>query len=127
MQSKATGYAVVTGLNEIDPEHYGTSGLLYGCENDAADKHRMLFNLGYNTECFVSRRATAETVIGRLAEIASLAKAGDIVVWSNSSHGTYLPDLNKDDTGAKDEGICLYNQIVVDDQIWELASKFVTG
>jgi len=124
----AHGYALTVGLNSVDPGHYqGWSGKLTACEADAKDMGALLSSHGFKTTTLLTNQATRAAVKGAILSVAKVAKAGDIFVYTNSSHGGQLPDLNGDEDDGKDETICMYDGEIVDDEIYFLLSKFAPG
>lgn len=126
----AIGYHLAVGLNSVDPTHYqGWSGDLVGCENDARDMADVGFDSGFTHQTLLlTKDAVAEHVLSTLKTYCQLAKPGDLVLFTNSSHGGQLPDLNGDEADKMDETIVMYNREVVDDElaaVWSLAKPGV--
>jgi len=124
----ATGYALCTGLNSVDPGHYsGWSGPLTACEFDANDMARLLSRRGFQVTTLLTAAAKRGVVLGKLRELASLAKPGDLVAFTNSSHGGQLPDLNADEDDGADETLCMFDGEIVDDELALIWSLFKPG
>ena len=124
----ATGYALCTGLNSVDPGHYsGWSGPLTACEFDANDMARLLSRRGFQVTTLLTAAAKRGVVLGKLRELASLAKPGDLVAFTNSSHGGQLPDLNADEDDGADETLCMFDGELVDDELFHALGAFAAG
>lgn len=125
---KPKGYALNVGVNVVDPKHYaGWSGPLNACENDARHMSAMLQAKGYETKVLLTKAATRENFFAALGDITAVALPGDIVVVSNSSHGSQVPDYDGDEADCMDETICLYDGQVLDDELEAAWSMFAPG
>ncbi|WP_309140333.1 caspase family protein [Ensifer sp. ENS10] len=123
-----TGRSIHIGLNAVDPDHYaGWSGELGACEFDAEDMHGIATGLGYQAKLLLTRDATRENVIAEIQSAANDLVPGDILFVSYSGHGSQLPDFNGDEDDANDETWCLYDAQLIDDELYELWSKFKEG
>ena len=123
----ATGYTLNIGLNYVDSNHYGGSGRLASCENDALKMREILRKLGFETNLLLTEHATRRNVYNTITNLANKAKKGDIVVISNSSHGSFIPDFNNDEKDGRDETWCLFDAQLIDDEIHFLLCKFKLG
>jgi hypothetical protein len=116
------------GLNQVDPNHYGGwSGQLRACESDARDMTRIAQARGFETKTILTREATADAVTSAISDAAGKLEAGDILFLTNSSHGGQVPDTNGDETDQLDETWVLYDRQLVDDELYDLWSKFAAG
>lgn len=123
-----TGRAITIGLNLVDPGHYaGWSGPLTACEFDARDIAEIANDQGFDVTTLLTTEATRSRVATEIENAAAALKAGDIMLIHYSGHGAYLPDLNGDETDAQDETWCLYDGQLVDDELYNLYSKFQPG
>lgn len=126
--TKAKGYHLGVGLNRVDPNHYaGWDGPLNACEADAIAMSKLLLKLGYESRVVTTRSATRDKVRGHVLDIAAHAQPGDIFIWSNSSHGGQLPDLNGDEADGVDETMCLFDGELTDDEVFDLLCQFQAG
>lgn len=122
------GIAVTTGLNAVDPRHYGGwSGELNACEADAKDMAEIAKSKGFDVKTLLTKDASRKNVIDEISKAAGSLKSGDIFMLSYSGHGGQLPDLNSDEDDAQDETWCLYDSELVDDEIYALLGKFPLG
>jgi metacaspase-1 len=119
------GLALAIGLNSVDPKHYGGwSGDLNACEADARDMAVIAKSMKFSSTTLLTKSATRKNVMAKISGAARTLKAGDIFMLSYSGHGGQLPDLNNDEPDAEDETWCLYNGELVDDELYDLFSKF---
>jgi hypothetical protein len=122
------GYALTIGLNAIDPNHYANfSGKLQGCEADAAAMREIGTSEGFRVRTLMTRDATRKNVLNEISKAAEELKAGDVFLLSYSGHGGQLPDLNGDELDERDETWCLYDGMLVDDEIYSYLKKFAKG
>jgi hypothetical protein len=126
--AKPKARALCVGLNSVDPRHYqGWSGPLSACEYDAQDMSRLLSRKGFDVATLLTAAATRLSVLGKLQELADISMPGDICVFTNSSHGGQLPDLNSDEDDGADETLCMFDGEIVDDELAKVWSLFKPG
>ena len=115
---KSTRRALCVGIN--DYPYAGND--LNGCVNDAKAWAKILsenFNFSSgDIKILLDSQATKKNTLDALKNLLTGAKAGDHLVYTNSSHGSYIADTSGDEP-TYDEIICPYdidaNQIVDDD------------
>ena len=115
---KSTRRALCVGIN--DYPYAGND--LNGCVNDAKAWAKILsenFNFSSgDIKILLDSQATKKNTLDALKNLLAGAKAGDHLVYTNSSHGSYIADTSGDEP-TYDEIICPYdidaNQIVDDD------------
>jgi metacaspase-1 len=129
MTANHKGISLHLGLNHVDPDHYrGWDGELAGCQNDARDLQAIAQGAGFDTTLLLDEQATAEPVKAAIAEVAGALAAGDVFLLTYSGHGSQVPDKNGDETeDGYDETWVLFDRQLVDDELYELWSKFATG
>jgi hypothetical protein len=88
---------------------------------------KMLEAKGFETTVLLTRNATRRNVTTEIKALAMMARPGDIVVVTNSSHGSQLPDSDGTEADGMDETICLYDGQLIDDEIAELWARFKAG
>lgn len=121
-------YALTIGLNSVDPFAYGGwGGQLFGCHNDANDLAEILKDRGFSTRIMLSSQATITDVLAELHDLSVMASAGDLVVISYSGHGAQIADLSNDEPDGLDETWCLYDGMLLDDELHFALSKFKKG
>jgi hypothetical protein len=122
------GISLHVGLNLVDPNHYqGWSGPLTACEADAADMADIAKANGFTPSSLLTKAATRQAVTGAIQRAAAQLARGDIFFLSYSGHGGHLPDLNGDEDDLQDETWCLYDGELLDDENYDLLSKFAEG
>jgi metacaspase-1 len=106
---------------------------LNGCVNDAkAWADLLIKNFGFagsDVKMLFDSDATKANIAAGLKNLLSGAKAGDILVFTNSSHGTYVADKSGDEE-MYDEAMCPYDcadNLIVDDELRELFANVAVG
>jgi metacaspase-1 len=110
--------ALCVGIN--DYPYAGND--LNGCVNDAKAWAEMLTKnfkfASADVQLLLDKQATKKNTLDALKKLLAGAKAGDHLVFTNSSHGSYIADKNGDEE-KYDEIVCPYdiddNEIVDDD------------
>jgi len=72
-----------------------------------------------NVTVLLNAQATKRRILNRLDKLIANAKRGDVLVFTNSSHGTYVADANGDES-RYDEAMCPYDMqksLIVDDEL----------
>lgn len=124
----AKAYGLCIGLNRVDPAHYdGWNGQLAACEADAASMHALLTRKGFDVHCLLTQAATRATILGTVEALAMRAVTGDIVVITNSSHGSQLPDYSGEEDDDMDETTLAYDAEIIDDEWFNLFCGFAAG
>jgi hypothetical protein len=122
------GLSIHIGLNSVDPNHYnGWAGKLNACEADANDMARIASDREFKTTTMLTTKATADAVKKAIGDAAGKLAKGDILFLTYSGHGGQVPDTNGDEADTKDETWVLYDRQLVDDEIYDLYSKFAAG
>ena len=106
---------------------------LNGCVNDARAWAELL--VGHydfpssDVTVITDAEATKSNVIAGIKNLLVGAKAGDVLVFTNSSHGTYVVDTEGDEPGY-DEAMCPYDtadNLLVDDDLRHLFADLPRG
>jgi hypothetical protein len=123
------GMALAIGLNNIDNDyyenHYNLTGVpLPSCENDANDMAGIAVSRNFQVETLCTEAATRENVINGISRAAKTLKPGDIFMLSYSGHGYQVRDENGDEPDKWDETWCLFNDMLIDDELNALFTKF---
>jgi len=85
-------------------------------------------SLDYKAEKLLTEEATREAVIKAISNAAEKLASGDIFFLTYSGHGGQVPDTNGDEPDDhKDETWVLYNGEMVDDELYELYTRFKPG
>lgn len=113
-------HAIFLGLNKVNPKNYaGWDGKLNGCINDVKYFKKLIKLTGFS-EMLLDNKATYENLEKAILYIAQLATINDHTFIIHSGHGASLPDRNGDEIDKKDEAICLFNGMLLDDTFSKL-------
>jgi hypothetical protein len=121
--------ALCVGINDYPYE--GSD--LNGCVNDARAWAELLvehFNFARDSvKLLTDSEATKANMVAGLKDLIAGSQTGDILVFTNSSHGTYVADASGDED-KYDEAICPYDcadNLLVDDELRELFANVAKG
>lgn len=126
----AKGISLHIGLNFVNPDHYGGwDGELKACEFDAKDLKAIADGKGFKSSLLLTAQATTDAVISGILDAAAQLKSGDLFLLTYSGHGGQVPDTNGDekDPGRQDETWVLWDRQLIDDELWDLWSRFKSG
>ena len=123
-----TKKALCVGINDYP---LGEDNDLKGCVNDAKDWSNLLRNHYDFTDVkqLLDSEATKANILSGLKNLLAGASDGDVLVFTNASHGTYLADENKDEPKF-DEALCPYDSdsnLLVDDELRQLFLNIPDG
>lgn len=106
---------------------------LNGCVNDATAWATLLTDhYGFrkpDVKVIVDDQATKRQILAGLKWLLASAKAGDVLVFANSSHGSYIADRDNDEE-KYDEILCphdIADNHIVDDDLRQLISNLPDG
>ncbi|HMS28697.1 MAG TPA: S8 family serine peptidase [Saprospiraceae bacterium] len=124
----ATTYIFALGVDRTEG-NYTTP--LDCCEYDAESvckTFRQYYNIK-NAEYNASSACTTDFFYFKMEQYARKLKKGDTLVLYFSGHGGQVLDLNRDEFRANkfDETICLYDRMLLDDEIHNCFCKFKKG
>ncbi|MDT3677355.1 MAG: caspase family protein [Burkholderiaceae bacterium] len=109
-----------------DPKHR-----LAGCVADARMWFEALSTLGFETTMLTDGDATREAIDREFEKLVTNSRAGDVLVFQYSGHGTHLPDLDADEDDREDEAICPVDfasgALYIDDDIAGVLRKLPDG
>lgn len=122
--------ALCVGIND-----YPIPGAdLNGCVNDAKDWARLLIDhYDFTTSdvtLLLDDQATKKGMVAGLEDLLAGARSGDVLVFTNSSHGSQIPDRSGDEDDSWDEILCPYDvreSPLVDDELRELFESLPRG
>ena len=121
----AKGVSLHIGLNEVDPKVYGDSYKLSGCINDAYAMADIAKKQGYsNIKILLDKEATGVNVVNEIKKTALELQDGDIFFITYSGHGRSVDDVDGDESDGKDETWCLYDGMLLDDNLYKLWLEF---
>ncbi len=114
--------AFCVGINDYP----GEDSDLRGCVNDAEAWATLLtdhFDFpASEIRLLTDAEATKAKILAGLKDLLTGAKAGDVLVFTNSSHGSYLLDRSGDEE-RYDQVVCPYDittNVILDDELREL-------
>lgn len=110
-------WAICAGINDYP----GTNNDLRGCVNDAKAWSDELNRRGFTQiVTLLNNQVTKANIIRNLKNIISKCKDDDVIVFTFSGHGTFVPDRDGDEPDGKDEALCCYDVYLIDDEIRSL-------
>jgi metacaspase-1 len=116
------------GLNAVDAHVYkGWSGPLRGCENDAHAMQAIADAQGFTSRLLLGADATCPNLLTALDRAAAQLAADDLLLLTYSGHGASLPDRSGDEPDQRDEAWCLYDGLLIDDEIHDRLCAFAAG
>jgi hypothetical protein len=126
-----TGFAVIVGLNKVDPKKYnGWEGLVPSRERSVDKMKEILLSMSFlekDITTLKTEQATCQAVQDELIKVGKQAKKGDIVVFYFAGHGGERPDADGNEDTKKDQTLCCYDGALLDDTlggIWSNVSSF---
>lgn len=123
----AFGMSLHIGLNNLDVAAYGEQTVLAGCINDADAMQSLAAGKGFQTRRLTDDGATADEVIAAISDAAGTLRSGDMYFITYSGHGSQVADANDDETDGQDETWCLWDRMLIDDELSQLWSQFQPG
>lgn len=123
-----SGYSLHVGLNHLSAAHYGSDQALKNAVADAEAMRSIALSIGFDTAVLTDANATVGNFAINLNRLASTAVAGDIVFLSYAGHGSNVFDSSGDELAdSLDETWCLYDRMIIDDELYGLYSLFKPG
>ena len=123
------GYSLHIGLNVADPVHYPGIPVLKAAVNDAVFWQSFAQAEGYETKTLHNEAATCDAVKTQLQQYAGTMQPGDILLLTYAGHGGQIPNDKPTgfDNERNDQTWCLYDQQLLDDDIYACFSAFKEG
>lgn len=119
-------YGIFIGLSKLDPVSYNSwEGILLAPLNDVARMNALI--KVDKAWILVDGSATVMNVIETISEVSLKAESSDKVYIYYSGHGASVADNNKDENDGKDETWCLYDGMLLDDDLYKILTYFRTG
>jgi len=116
------------GMNRVNPTHYGSEARLGGCVNDATAMREIATSNGFRATLLTDAQGTSSAILDYLGRAARDLQAGDSLFISYAGHGSQVPDRNNDEApNDKDQTWCVYDRMIVDDELAEYWSRFRSG
>jgi len=128
----AQGIVLTIGLNRVNPAKYGSISPLRGCVNDARDMAKIALAKGFkflpgSSGPLEDSAATRMAVGNYIRAAAEILTDGDIFFVHYSGHGTQVDDTNSDEPDRQDEAWCLFDNIMIDDELRAFWARFKPG
>jgi hypothetical protein len=125
----ARGISLHIGVNEVDLMHYaGVSRRLFSSERDAQAMRHIAERSGFDAlPLLLGDRATYAAVLATIAGAASQVGAGDSFLISFAGHGSQVPDVTGTEPDGRNETWCLYDQQLVEQQLFAALRAFERG
>ena len=123
------GRSIHVGLDAVNPDHYHNRwhGKLRAAESDAAVMQTLAEACGFDAVPLLGPLATAGVVMTALRDAALDLRADDILMLSFAGHGAQVPDRDHDEHDQLDEAWCLFDRMVLDDELTEVFAEFAPG
>ncbi len=122
-----TGYSLHMGLNRVSAAHYGSDQALKNPVADATAMAAIARKCGFEVAQLADANATVGNFARALTGLADKAISGDLVFLSYAGHGSNVFDRNGDETDSLDETWCLYDRMMLDDELYGLYTLFRPG
>ncbi len=127
-----TGQALVFGVNVVDPAGYAGRGLghLTFCEKDATLVAALTKARGFDTQLFTGSAVTKDAMVNGITAAAETLVDGDTFLLYFSGHGNTTDDISGEEAGRgnmRDETLCLFDNQILDDELYAQWQKFNTG
>ncbi|MFE5407373.1 caspase family protein [Microbacterium sp. NPDC056569] len=107
---------------------------LSGCVADADSWGAALDAAGFDVEYLRNEQGTRDGILRAMLDKVSTARDGDIVAIQFAGHGTFVPDLDGDETdtfGPSDEALCPVDfrdgELIVDDDLGAIWDAIPSG
>jgi hypothetical protein len=125
------GLALTIGLGELSPAHYNpVPTKLPACLKDAQAMSKIAHDHGFYKVINLSdSKATRFEVARHIYHASQRLKAGDLFMVTISSHGFTgaIGETADDEETGKDQGWCLYDWMMIDDELYNYWKLFQAG
>jgi len=118
------GISLHIGVNQTFLPNFGK---LNSCINDAISMQNIAQLLSYRSKILKDNEATKQNVINYIQNAADNLSADDIFLLTFSGHGYHNLDLNGDEKDFLDEYWCLFDDKLLDDELYRLWQQFKPG
>jgi hypothetical protein len=104
---------------------------LAGCVKDARLWSQTLGSIGFEVRTLFDAEATRQALVDGLERLVGSSRAGDVLVFQYSGHGTQLPDDDGDEVDRFDEAFVPVDytrgRFLLDDDVAVILSKLPSG
>ena len=122
-----TAISIHVGVNRVSAAHYGSEQPLKGAVADAQAMKAIADANGFSSTLILNEQATVREVSGAINAAAARLGSGDTFFLSYAGHGSQLFDASGDEPDSLDETTCLYDRMLLDDELHGLWLSFETG
>ena len=127
-----THQALCVGINA-----YPGGDALYGCVADAEAWAAQFSIAGFAVRTLLDAEATRQNILLGLLDLVASSVAGDVLAFQYAGHGTYVDDLDGDESEAGneetkyDEALCPIDfrdgNLIIDDDLGEIFDQLPDG
>lgn len=122
------GFSLHVGINSNDPAGYPSAERLVAAEFDAQDMEYLAKRAGImSRETLLGADATVSKFKSAMQGLAQHAEPQDFVMITYAGHGGSLDDFSGEETDFRDETLCLYDKMLLDDELFEMLAAFKQG
>lgn len=111
------------GINQYSPNVYGAESNLKQCVRDTNVMADIAKRNGFDCKILIDSDATISNYVKYLDEISKVLKPNDVLLITQSSHGTYFDDPYK----GRATGLCFYDDVFWDVEQVDVWKKFAKG
>lgn len=119
--------SVHVGLNRVSAAHYGSEQPLRGAIADAQAMQAIASANGFTATLLLDEAATVLAVSQAIAAAAARLGPGDTFFFSYAGHGSQLFDGTGDEPDSLNETLCLFDRMLLDDELHGLLLGFDAG
>ncbi|MCF8247898.1 MAG: caspase family protein [Saprospiraceae bacterium] len=124
----AIGAALIIGVNNLEPNHYGTTAAdLLSPEKDVRDYELISRLKGYEVQTLVNSGATRAKILSLLAKSAKSLKAGDYFLLTFSGYGGIISKFGATASKKFSPTWCLYDGQFLIAELQQALSSFQKG
>lgn len=116
-------YSLHIGINHYDRSAYGSNADLQQCVRDAEAMYDIAEGLRFDALLLRDGAATKAEVLRILEEYAGKCREGDVLLFTQSSHGAYADNSS----GRRATGLCMHDDVLWDWEQVEVWKRFAKG
>lgn len=125
------GLSLHVGINTYNHRAYSRFGMrlsmLPNCNRDAVAYYEIARQFGYDSAILIDQDATKEQVLLGIQVASRYLEDGDKFFITFSGHGTHVHDVDSDEEDARDEAWCCYDNLIIDDELYDKWKLFRPG
>lgn len=119
--------SVHVGLNRVSAAHYGSEQPLRGAVADAQAMQAIADANGFTSTLLLNEAGTVLAVSQAIRTAAARLRSGDSFFLSYAGHGSQLFDGTGEEPDSLDETLCLFDRMLLDDELRGLLLGFDAG